>query len=66
MYADLKLRSHLLRNPELANVIPLKPGVGQNIAIGESAYVCNVLVCDYCVVVSVTCLVGLLAMIMYT
>ena len=66
MYADLKLRSRLLRNPELANVIPLKPGVGQNIATDECAYVCNVLVCDYCVVVSVTCLVGLFAMIMYT
>ena len=66
MYADLKLRSRLLRNPELANVIPLKPGVGQNIAIDESAYVCNVLVSDYCVVVSVTCLVGLFAMIMHT
>ena len=55
-----------MRNPELTNVNPLKPGVGQNISTGESAYVCNVLVCDYCVVVFVTCLAGLLAMIMYT
>ena len=36
MYVDHKLRSRLLRNPELANVIPLKPGVGQNIAMHAS------------------------------
>ena len=36
MYSDLKLRSRLLRNLELANVIPLKPGLGQNIATHAS------------------------------
>ena len=36
MYADLKLRSHLLINPELTNVIPLNPGIGQSIATHAS------------------------------
>ena len=32
--------------------------VGCMFPVGENAYVCIVLFCDYCVVVSVTCLVG--------
>ena len=36
MYSDLKLKSRLLRNLELANVISLKPGNGQNIATHTS------------------------------
>ena len=39
--ADAEVKVHSVENPELANVLPLKPGAGQNIATHASSTVRN-------------------------
>ena len=34
--ADAEIKAHSVESPELTNVLPLKPGVGQNIASDAS------------------------------